>query len=167
MLPDLCPDLTRIENPITPIDGTRESTFEKSSRNVTESKEYAMPDELKTDFDFFQEEFRAYRGLEFNEFQHLYIYRIFINCIKYNLMPIFNDAIGQTAQVGFQNDHLTNQRIRSYESLHHFENPFQDFIKFDTRFTLLSPTEDELKNLKESVSHPLCCYVKLHRWGIK
>ena len=65
MLPDLCPDLTRIENPITPIDGTRESTFEKSSRNVTESKEYAMPDELKTDFDFFQEEFREYRGLEF------------------------------------------------------------------------------------------------------
>ena len=67
MLPDLCPDLTRIENPITPTDGTRESTFE--SRNVTESKEYAMPDELKTDFDFFQKEFQEYSRLEFNEFQ--------------------------------------------------------------------------------------------------
>ena len=105
MLPDLCPDLTRIENPITPTDGTRESTFEKTSRNVTESKEYAMPDELKTDFDFFQEEFRKYRGLEFNEFQHLYrIFTIFVNSIKYNMMPIFNDAIGQTAQASFQND---------------------------------------------------------------
>ena len=59
MLPDLCPDLTRTENPI---DGTRESSLERSNRNVTESKEYAMPDELKTDFEFFQEEVRKYRG---------------------------------------------------------------------------------------------------------
>ena len=58
MLPDLCPDLTRTENPITSIDGTRESLLEKSSTNVTESKEYAMPDDLKADFEFFQEEFR-------------------------------------------------------------------------------------------------------------
>ena len=62
MLPDLCPDLTRTDNPITPIDGTRESLLEKSSRNVTESKEYAMPDDLKADFEFFQEEFRNCRG---------------------------------------------------------------------------------------------------------
>ena len=62
MLPDLCPDLTRTENPITPIDSTRESLSEKSKRNVTESKEYAMPDDLKADFEFFQEEFRKSRS---------------------------------------------------------------------------------------------------------
>ena len=62
MLPDLCPDLTRTENPITPIDRTRESLSEKSKRNVTESKEYAMPDDLKADFEFFQEEFRKSRS---------------------------------------------------------------------------------------------------------
>ena len=78
-------------------------------------------------------------------------------------MPIFNEAIGQTPQVGFQNHRSTNQRVR-FEHL--FENSFQDFIKFNTQFTLLSPTEDELKDLKESISHPLCCYVKLHRKGI-
>ena len=38
----------------------------------------------------------------------------FLNSVKYNMMPIFNDAIGQTAQVSFRNDHSTNQRIRPY-----------------------------------------------------
>jgi len=81
---------------------------ETSFENVTESTEYAMSEELKADFEFMQ----------------------------YNMIPVFNDAKGQTAP---------------------------DLLVFNTQFTLLSPTDEEIKSLTESLSHPLCCYVKLHR----
>ena len=68
MLPDLCPDLTRPKsdnnNSQNSIQETRDTSLKRFSRNVVESKEYAMPDELKSDFEFFQEKFRKNRGVK-------------------------------------------------------------------------------------------------------
>ena len=66
MLPDLCPDLTRPKsdnnNSQNSTQETRDTSLKRFSRNVVESKEYAMPEELKSDFEFFQEQFRKNRG---------------------------------------------------------------------------------------------------------
>lgn len=65
------------------------------------------------------------------EFQSL----IYVNSIKYNILPIFNDAIGQTAQVGFENDPSTNQRVRPYVIIYtwiayeSFSKPVPGFYK--------------------------------------
>ena len=77
MLPDLCPDLTRTQsdnNNDLPnhAEDSRDTSLRRFSKNVSESTEYALSDELKTDFEFLQEELEKYRRFKISQWPTLY-----------------------------------------------------------------------------------------------
>ena len=89
MLPDLCPDLTRTQsdnNNDLPnhAEDSRDTSLRRFSKNVSESTEYALSDELKTDFEFLQEELEKYRGFHISQWLKFILGRLYIvagNCL--------------------------------------------------------------------------------------
>ena len=65
-------DRTQSDNnndPPNPAEDSRDTSLRRFSKNVSVSTEYALSDELKTDFEFLQEELEKYRGLKISEYR--------------------------------------------------------------------------------------------------